>query len=260
MNWSKAKTVLIFFFVIINVFLFYTILGRSLNNYYVSKETVNNTVEILKNSGITIDKDIIPRRIQSASQFEADNIIVSYEEFAKKMLGENYLKISETEFKGDNGSISYYGDKFIFKSKYSGDTSKNESNLLSILNSYGITLSDYTYVDGCFKKNIDGKKVYDCELNFDFTPENELIIYGVWFQKKSEPITTDAELKSAAAVLVDFLSEPNRPQGDVVIENIELGYMIYETENFHKSIVPISAWEITLSSGEKVYLDARSNN
>ena len=260
MNWSKAKTVLIFFFIIINVFLFYTILGRSLNNYYVSKETVNNTVEILKNSGITVDKDIIPRRIQSVSQFEADNIIVSYEDFAKKMLGENCIKISETEFKGDIGSISYFGDKFIFRSQYSGDKSKTESNLISILNSYGITLNDYIYTDGSFVKSIDGKKVYDCELNFDFTPENELMIYGVWFLKKSEPITTDAELKSAAAVLVDFLSLPDRPQGELIIESIELGYMIYETENFHKSIVPISAWEVTLSNGEKVYLDARANN
>lgn len=260
MNWSKAKSVLIFFFVIINVFLFYTILGRSLNNYYVSKETVNNTVDILKNNGIIVDKDIIPRRIQSASQFEADNIIGSYEEFAKKMLGDNYLKISDTEFKGEIGSISYFGDKFIFKTNYSGDTSKSESNLLSILNSYGITLKDYTYTDGCFKKIIDGKKVYDCELSFDFTPENVLMIYGVWFEKKSDTITTDAELKSAASVLVDFLSVPDRPQGEVTINNIELGYMIYETENFHKSIVPISAWEITLSSGEKIYLDARSND
>ena len=118
MNWSKAKTVLIFFFIIINVFLFYTILGRSLNNYYISKETVNNTVEILKNNGITVDKDIIPRRIQSASQFEADNIIVSYEEFAKQMLGDNYLKISDAEFKGEDNSISFYGDKFIMKQKF----------------------------------------------------------------------------------------------------------------------------------------------
>lgn len=260
MNWSKAKTVLIFFFVIINIFLFYTILGRSLNNYYISKETVNNTVEILKNSGITVDKDIIPRRIQSVSQFEADNIIVSYEEFAKKMLGDNCIKISESEYKGDTGSISYFGDKFIFKTQYSGDTSKSESNLIAILNSYGITLNDYTYIDGSFVKNIDGKKVYDCELNFDFTSENELMIYGVWFQKKTEPVTTDAELKSAAAVLVDFLSSPDRPEGELTIEGVELGYMIYETENFHKSIVPISAWQVSLSSGEKVYLDARSNN
>ena len=86
------------------------------------------------------------------------------------------------------------------------------------------------------------------------------MIYGVWFQKKTEPVTTDAELKSAAAVLVDFLSSPDRPEGELTIEGVELGYMIYETENFHKSIVPISAWQVSLSSGGNVYLDARSNN
>jgi hypothetical protein len=67
--------------------------------------------------------------------------------------------------------------------------------------------------------------------------DNHVKISGVWFEKKSDKIPSQNELKPITTVLIDMLSSPDRPKENVEISNIELGYMVYETETFHKSVV-----------------------
>lgn len=259
MNWNKAKTILIVFFTIVNLFLLYTIISRNINDYYISEETISNAIAVLNNNGITIDKSIIPQKNITVDQYEADNIVDDYDGFAKRILGDDYIKYSDTVYESTRGKIEYFGDKFTFTGDYNGNTSKNEANELSVLNSLGIKISDYEYSEGVFRKNINNINVFDCELSVCFY-DGKLTISGIWFEKNREPISENTELKPITTVLIDLLSSEEKPEGAAEITDLELGYMVYEEQTYHKSIVLIPSWKIKFSNETYAYLDARANS
>jgi len=257
MNWSKAKTILIVFFTIVNLFLLATIMSRNIKNYFIGKETIANTIEVLKSNGIKVNKDIIPDGDISVQQFEVHNIIDDYEGFARKLLGEECIKQSEGLYTSPKGRVEFWGDKFRYTTRYSGDTSINEDNMISVLNKFGINISDYRYSNGAFVKNINGLDVYDCSLKISFEEDDLLVISGVWFEGKEKAIQGESELKPITSVLIDILSSHQKPVEEVEVTNIKLGYMVYETEIYHKSVVLIPAWKMSFSNDEYVCLDAR---
>ena len=61
MNWYKAKTILIVFFLMTNVFLLVNILTAAGKAAAIPEEIIDSTVQILAGKQITIDKTRIPR-------------------------------------------------------------------------------------------------------------------------------------------------------------------------------------------------------
>ncbi len=253
MNWYKAKTILIVFFIFTNAFLFYNVVKSSKGKSSVSEEIVTYTEMILKNNGITIDGDIIPRKSFKAEQFEADNIITGYEEFAKKTLGENTAKLSDNVYQSELGMIEYAGDSF--KMTVAGDGADE----LSLLKEHNINISDYEYINGVFKKKVNDLYVFNSEITVSQNEQGKSIISGVWFEKNSNSIAGGSSMKPITSVLIDFISSPERPQGNIEITGLKWGYMTYDTQDFHKSIVPVPAWKIELANGNHVFMDARAN-
>mgnify|MGYP003293129731 CR=1 FL=1 len=68
MNWKNIKTFLIILFLIINIYLIYSQYGfdfKSPNASYVNKDTLNDSVSIIKNNyNVNIDKNIIPEKMK----------------------------------------------------------------------------------------------------------------------------------------------------------------------------------------------------
>ena len=260
MNWYRAKTVLIILFILTNIFLFYNIVFSGKNNFYISDDIIKYTVSVLENNGITINSEIIPRKKFSAHQFEADNIIESYDEFAKNVLGEDCVKISDILYESAAGTVEYNGDKFTITANSENITENfaDEKDAVSFLKNFGIHISDFEYNQGTFEKKVDNLCVFNSELSV-IQSENGTVISGVWFEKNSKSISSSNEMKPITSVLIDFISDENRPQGNIEITGLEWGYMVYDTENYHKSIVPVPVWKITLADGSYVYMDARAN-
>lgn len=259
MNWYRAKTILIVFLAIINVFLLYNIIFNNGSFFYINKDIVANTAEVLKNNGITINPDIIPRKVLSAKQFEADNIITGYDEFAKKALGEDVKKISDNSYEGKRGSIEFSGDRFTLVTELTADNLFEEKNARAFLKSFGIDISDYKYENGVFKKSVDKLDLFNTEISIKQQKDGKIQISGVWFEQAENTVSEETELKPITSVLVDFISSPQRPEGNPEISNLTLGYIVYDTELYHKSMVPIPVWKIEFSTGNYVYMDARSN-
>lgn len=258
MNWYKAKTILIVFLVITNAFLLFNIIFNVKDGTYISDKTISETAAILHNNGIDIDESIIPHKNVNAGQFEADNIIEGYQSFAEKLLGENPEKISDTQYTSEKGTLEFSGDFFAFTQK--GDVSHGDEKMdRELLHSLGIDISDYVYQQGVFSKKVNKLNVFNSRLSVDQNEQGEVTVSGVWFEKNSNKILSPGTMKPITAVLIDFISSPERPQGGISIVNLEWGYTVYETEVFHKSIVPVPVWKIELSDGEKIYMDARNN-
>lgn len=258
MNWYKAKTILIVFFMITNAFLLYNIIFNSKNAFYINDEIIMYSIEILENNGIKINSEIIPRKIVSISQFEADNIITDREEFAKKIFNEDCKKISEDLYESEKGRIEYFGDRFTVTLNQDIKTTEKEF-VLELFRNAGINISDYEYSDGKFLKTINKYNVFNSEITITKPEEGKTQISGVWFEKNSNEIFSGTELKPITSVLIDFISDSNRPEGEIEIVNLKLGYMVYETETYHKSIVPIPVWRLELSDGNYIYMDARAS-
>lgn len=258
MNWNKAKTILIIFFLLVNTFLFFNLITENSNENYVKDETVADTIKVLENNGISIESKLISRKNHSVDTFETDNIIKDYDEFAKKILGEDCEKISDNIYSGKQGSVEYFGDKFVITVSPEKNIILNEESCVSLLNTLGIFVKDYEYKDGIFKKKVNNLEVFSSEIIFEKSSDGIVKISGIWFENNSEGSYSHTKLKPITSVLVDFISAEGRPDGNVEISDLNLGYMVYETKVYHKSIVPIPVWELELSDKKVIYMDARS--
>lgn len=260
MNWYRAKTILIVFFMITNLFLFYNITFGTQDENYINDDVVLYTTKVLENNEITIDSGIIPRKKVSAVQFEADNIITGYEEFSKKVLGDLCVKISENSYMSELGRLDFLGDKFILSvENYPQVDLKTEKSAIAVLENFNIKISDYKYDNQKFMKKNNKLEVFDANIEIVQEENGKLTISGVWFEKNSKEISGGREMKPITSVLIDFISEPQRPQGNVQIEKVEWGYMVYETDTYHKSIVPVPVWKFEFEDGSYLCIDARAN-
>ncbi len=258
MYWSKVKTILIFFLIIANLFLLMNLYSNNKDTLFLKKEVIESTVSILAENGVGIDKSIIPKKIVKLKQFEADNLIKSYDEFSEAVLGKDYKKVSDTRFEGDTGHIDFSGDKFNISIKYDGEIPSSKDQVEDFFKEFNLKITDFEYKNGQVFKKTGKYDIYDCNITFKKSGDM-LEISGVWYEKNSNTIYYGDEIKPITSALIDFLSDPLKPEEQCEITNIRLGYMVYETISYHKSIVPMPVWEIELSNKQKVYISARAN-
>ncbi len=261
MNWPRAKTILICFFLFTNLLLLYFNIAGSITDSRLDDEIVGYSVEILQKNGITIDPGLIPEKKAQLPQFEADNIIVSYDEFAKQLLGEQVTTISEAAYSSEKGTLEFSGDNFTFTSTaplLSVDAKKNDA--INLLAGLGINLGEYDYVQTAgkivFSNKANNLPLFNSDITIEINAENTTIS-GVWFYKYAENLPEGAMLKDVTTALIDLLSSPEKPQGTAKIISITPGYMMYESESYHKTLVPIPAWRIEFPD-RAVYMDARA--
>lgn len=270
MNWSRAKTILIIFFICTNLFLFSVILISADRTSIVTDDIVSSTVSILKNNKVEIDPEIIPRKTSSVDMIEFENWISDYFEFAKKFVGEDAKKQTENTYVGANGKISFSGDEFTYHPATSIDTKtiiiKNhqvpeEKIALSVLEHFGF--SDENLV--IFKtENQNQKKItitkekgtlsfYDCKIDMFISEEKIYKISGSWFFE-GENLKEKFTVKNVTGVLIDYLSLTHRPKTEEKIVLIKLGYSSLEKGVYHKQIVAPPCWRFILSNGEEYTL------
>ncbi len=263
MNWHKAKTILIWFLVLINALLLYFNFSQNSYNNKIDDEIIAYTADILEGNGISINPEVVPKKKITPPQFEADNIITDYESFAKSVLGDDAKALSETVYSASKGKIEFSGDKFTYTSPaplLSAEADKAE--VLSLLAEFGINITEFEYEKSgngikLFNR-ANGLEIFNSEITLENT-DGGTVISGVWFLKLADNLPSATELKDVTSVLIDLLSSPSKPQSETEITALTLGYIIYEPESYHKTLVPIPVWQIEHTNGT-IYLDARANN
>ena len=117
MNWSKVKSIMIVFLILVNLsFLTYIVYEEVQTNK--RNEQMAETVTTLLNSrGITVDKTLVAKnaKTENAQSLYADNFITDYQNFASLVFGETVTKISTNIFKSELGTLSFKGDCFEIK-------------------------------------------------------------------------------------------------------------------------------------------------
>lgn len=267
MNWSKAKDILIVLFLLTGLFLLFMLI-KSTNSPAVSSEVIESTITVLNNNGISIDKSVIPQKYASLPYKEADNVISSYDDFAKKLLGESYVKGENNTYLTDVGVLEFSNNYFSYK--YTGavidvllDKNIAQKKLDGFLQSLGFQTEDTKFT---VSKN---EAVYNitCENYSDnVLVRNSLVmaeimgdtvtsLRGTWFNL-TDAKGDENEIKAVSTSLIDLILLSVKTPA--TITKIDLVYDLPIENSYHKSAVLVPSWFITTEDGMSYCIDARN--
>lgn len=242
MNWNKLKTFLIVLFSALNIILIITMLAKDYKETVIPQQTIQDTVDVLKKRGISLDKSIIPERSKNMEGFSMQTL----------------------KFEGLSVDVKYPGGEiFELSVPYKAHSLSEVKGLLEKL---GILYAEFT-TDGKSLKNlrafesIDDFRIFGNFLDITVL-EDKVNIRGKWLV----PSVTEGEREDMAepcqitSILIEFISNPDRPQGNITIRNVDFGYFApsYTLTDRVETFTVVPCWEITLDTGDKFYYDARN--
>ena len=265
MNWSRAKTILIFMFLATAIFQSYVLYTSESKTKNISPEIIDSCIELLEMNQIDVEADIIPKYNYSVSSADADNAIVEYQEFAQLILGTDTKKAEENTFSSPLVTVSFSGNMFDFNLSLKDNDIKSETSALSsakgFLKKLNLDLKDTKSVT---KKTDSGYEItFTAYIDNIPLPDSEVVcvvenhqitrLFGKWFNIAEK--SGSVKLKTITSVLIDLIkADITKP---AQITDISLGYIIPENNSYQKSVTLVPVWRITFKNGEVLSVDAR---
>lgn len=276
MNWSRSKTWLILLFLGVNVFMAIYLINSNAKSSYLDNNTVQQTLSILSQNGISVDVEIIPKHIPSLNSVEVANSLTDGAGMAQRILGEGNTKAEGFErYSKDNKVLAISGDTVEYTDDAPNEAIANLSEKTAPdiakqqLLKYGFDMKhavcSYTgreaeqYVVRVDQK-IDKYALFDSYFIVKLAPNGLGYFIGSWFvpAKEKGMFNSAEQVKSSASVLIDFVSDPMRiSQGSTKIVGISIGYTTGEKGIYHKSVTAMPVWQISTDDGNSYYYDAR---
>ena len=251
MEWSRVKSILICMFAVVNVFLLFTYVKGTSPGNFISDTTVDNTVEILRNNGVTIDKNIIPVNTDTVRMFDFENKYAS----AADVLPQAALI--------DSDSFEY-----ILPEKAHEGLSEKEAEMYAEieLKNLGL-LPEFKYITDVHTKEQGGytvtlypsyekKKVVDVKLVFEILDNGMAVITGHnWLQDR---ITNSGVIGATPVteVLIKFAVDGDRQQCEIT--DIDIAYYIGSRAGKNIKITALPVWALHTADGETFYYDVRN--
>lgn len=254
MNLGRVKSFLIFLFLAINIYLIVSLVMSSA--FRIDDSTITDTINILENHNISIDKNIIPQKTKNLNNIETTNII--YTDTFKK--NKNY---ADFEIKGNSFSYTAKDD-----SLYKMSDRKIQKNIKKLLedcefNSEYMKFSEISKDDK--SKNFDilcyvkDYCVFDSRITVQIT-KSKLVISGTWHEPQTTKVVSNLRTRKTTyitSILID-LCENKDFKDSKKITNIEFGYMsgtLYGNAGYIAATA-LPYYCLTDEKGNKYYYDA----
>ena len=220
MYWSRVKTILIFLFFALDIFLFGYIMYSDYDENAVSRTEKENTAAVLKNNNIKIDTEIIPDKTGWLGIVELNSIWTDSDSLAKSVLGTGAEKISDGAYSKGKTRLDLFEDGFSYSTGVKNITKPNAKTAAEELR----TMTAMQWMDS-----------------------------GDSIVKKQE-----ARLMPATSVLINFTGSDLYDSHGDEITKIEEGYSIGSPapDTQHKLVSVAPAYKITLKSGAYAVYDA----
>ena len=271
MNWSRVKSIMIVFLIIVNFSLLSYVVFEEVQEGKRNAKMADTVSALLEKSEIFVSKDLIAdsAKQDTAQSYYADNIISDYESFAKNILGDDLEKTNENQFSSNLGKIGFKGDYF----KAEGKLCPQKISKLNIfkacdkyLNELGIDIknSEKKLTEEnekfivSYTKKVNDRPVFSTGLEIIADYEGIISISGNWYNinSKSNSIT---ELKSISGALIEYKNKTNKTEKREIV-GISLGLSALNLDTYHESLFLTPVWKISDKNGKVVYIDARENN
>ncbi len=259
MHWTRVKTILIIVFIIIDVILLSSIIMTSYTAPVIEDTLIEDTISILERNNIKIEKEDIPKTIQSMGMVELKNAWTDNDKAASILTDGAATK--STVF---SGTEFYYTDSAPEPFKVSKAAYKQLFETMGIYaNENFIDISENKIYA---KQSVDGNVIFETEV-FAETAENGGLAKanGYWILFDSENSIskkTASQLTPITSVLINFTENPYKNPAGEEITLIETGYSlgnIYR-DTVHKLVSVIPAYKITCSSGTYYMYDAMTGD
>lgn len=262
MEWGRIKNILICVFIFVNLFLFSVYFKSMYTGKSVDSDIIADTVDILKQNNIDIDKDIIPVSYENVKICSVENRFANIKEMLE-YVWENNDKEDGSFFSREN--TEFRGNSFVCKvdlddnenmgnpEKYAEKKLRN-AGLLSSGNYKMVEKDGYVY----FYLRFEDKVFFDSYIRVSISPLGIEEIYGVNWLGDNISEEGVAKTVSPAEILINFSSSRNFTN-TISVECMTYGYYTGErTETVRVTASPV--WEITVSDGSKYYYDMRNGD
>ena len=267
MNFSKAKSLFIALFVILDIFLFIFYINNSSIISVDSSANYQKVIKILGNKSILVDasanKIISQTRLYNLSLL---NPSADKDSFLSSVLG-NYTKKDENTFVSEKGIIVFKGNEFMFYPKQKEKinsllpSAKTAETLLKTLETYGFDTSFlkwYTTMEekkGFYKITYNQifyeKELFNSNVSIYATENGISHLKGCLYS----PFSVSSEiknLKSKEEILIRF-SNLFSSEKKIIITKINNGY--YISKDDFKTLTAIPSLEISTKNGDIYYFD-----
>lgn len=273
MNFQRAKTILIFIFVFVNIFLLLVY-----NFFILNKKTIDTDtlITVLSNNNVYVDESLIKDRDITLKGVEVKNLVNDKENLLSSFLGKEYVKGEENYFKNDNGEIRTNESSIEFgvfnpkEKRYKDIKELNAgSKVINTLSKYGFeksSLSVYNVI-----KNPNSDFYVTIAYKYNDIPVFNHYLYAFantdGLKNLKGPVITFKKVKgqnyklvAVSSILMEFINHADvqSSKEKVVISDIKYGYYLPVNES-ELSTYAIPSYEIKLENGKIYYYDAREN-
>ncbi len=264
MDWSKVKNILIILFIALNIFLLVNIIDISTNDV-VSKKTLNNTVKILNNNGVTVECKI-PTYSQPTGTPEYTENVLNRGVILGKLLGNISLPSLDVTQDGNTIESSSKWIRFDGNSFEYGNSNPTESidiNSLddilqcvrNLLKDTGIPFErfvpDYpklmpssdSDVLVALRERSDNYILFDNSIKIIASKDG--IVSLVLSYRKLIDITQPRSITPVYQILIKNFHN----RSGTVITSIDFGFKMIKLDNETNSFVDVPVWRIMSSEG-----------
>ncbi len=271
MDWKRAKTILIWMFVFLNIILAVA-LYRDIKVGEIPQQTIDNTQNILKQNNVHIECPI-PRYMGNDYILQYDETFLDRTKIADVLLGDNYSKKSDTTygkgtenlvFTGDSGFE--YSDTGSNKKIYTESKNGIDVYMKELAKKLGIPFDEFTQDDFYTPSSGSGsravyKGVYKGYTVFDNYIDIEVGKAGLisikYHYKKPLSITSRDDIKVIPAYEILITKITKYP--GIFIRDVDMGFKGYtEVDKDTKTLYEGLSWRIKTSDGKEFYFNARN--
>lgn len=260
MEWGKIKTILIFIFVFVNLFLFIMFFKSEYVDNVLGDELIENTVEILKENNVLIDKSVVPKTHDNVKICTVENKYSTTSEMLN-IIWTTSAKNGATYFNAENTDVQEnYFVCIVDKVEEVSNLTKYAKQ--EIIKTGLIDSGDYAIEeDGeyvYFYMNFGNKIFYDSYIRVHITNTGIKEIYGYNWLGDIAFEGGISQTVSPVEILIDFALE-NKFSQPVEVESVKSGYYIGERGDTVR-VTASPVWEIALSDGQVFYYDMRNGD
>ncbi len=273
MNFARAKTILIFIFIFVNIFLLVIYNFLILDHKTIDEKTL---MTVLNNNNITVDLSVISNEEVTVPGVEVINTGNDRENFLNSVLGKKYVKIDENTFNSEKMSVIFSSSLIEITAKDNKDKKYKDINELNAGNKVINTLSKMDFDKSHLNvfnviKNPKGDFYITVNYSYNNLPvfNHRLNVFADQSGIKSIKgnVLSFKELKnhsydliSVSEVLLDFINQKGDDLNDeeTSIVDVKRGYFLNSGE-LSISAYAIPSYEIKLKDGRLFYFDARKD-
>ena len=271
MKFARAKTILIFIFVFVNIFLLLVYKFFILNKKTVDNKTL---LTVLSNNRIYISEELLSSKTVTLKGVEFKNLVNDKKGLVTNFFDGKYTEVSPTNYKNTESEIVITNSSVDFtinnpKEKKFKDISELNagSKVINHLTKYGFEKSSLEVYN--VTKNPNNDFYVTLAYKYDDIPVFNYNLYATANTKGLKnikgPVITFSKIKNQkytilpmADILLEFINNNDvaTTTEDIHITSVNCGYYlpINETE---VSTYAIPAYEIKTESGKIYYYDAR---